>query len=104
MSPMANFDRGILPEFSNHKSYAGSSKYTANLLIAGPHPLLTVIYPMHFNSAGATFVNVILMTTMCGWLGVCGLSEKRSTLFSWENVLAGRGKRHSTHICLIANI
>ncbi|GBO43972.1 hypothetical protein AVEN_198503-1 [Araneus ventricosus] len=80
MSPMVNFDRRILPGYSNHKSYAGvSCKYTANLLIACPHKLfdsyLSYVY-QDLSFAGAIFANVILMTTVCGWLAVCGLTRR----------------------------
>ncbi|GBL73085.1 hypothetical protein AVEN_128239-1 [Araneus ventricosus] len=38
--PNGQFDRGMVPGFPNHKSYAGVTwKYTANLLTAEPYTL-----------------------------------------------------------------
>ncbi|GBM73516.1 hypothetical protein AVEN_103946-1 [Araneus ventricosus] len=42
--------------------------------------------------ADATFANVLLMATMCGWFVVWGLSEKWWFLFSWEKCPRWKGK------------
>ncbi|GBL89178.1 hypothetical protein AVEN_255291-1 [Araneus ventricosus] len=80
--------------------YATTAKFSECVLSAS-RPAYS--YPPR-RLAGAIFANVILMTTVCGWLAICGLSEKWSTLFSWGNVLAGKGKHHNIAPRLTANL
>ncbi|GBN56532.1 hypothetical protein AVEN_206885-1 [Araneus ventricosus] len=89
---MVNSDRGKVPRFHNHKSYAGvTGKNTTNLLIADHMNSLTVIYSCVLSSSSVCrcYLRDCPLNDHHMWLA-CGLSEKCSTLFSWENVLAGR--------------